>query len=60
MLSALRALGALLLVLQTPQLPQPRGYINDFANVIPAANEEHMQRIVDDVRAKAADLAKRA
>ncbi len=50
-LSARHVIGAVLL-LQTLQLPEPRGYVNDFANVIPAATQQHIQRIIDDVRAK--------
>ncbi|HMA00760.1 MAG TPA: TPM domain-containing protein, partial [Gemmatimonadaceae bacterium] len=34
------------------KLPEPRGYINDFANVIPAEQQQHIQAIIDDVRAK--------
>ncbi len=34
------------------QLPAPRGYINDFANVIPPASAGRIQRIIDDVRRK--------
>ena len=49
--SARYAIGAALL-LQTVQLPAPRGYVNDFANVIPAATQDHIQKIIDDVRAK--------
>src|SRR5919108_3306810 len=48
---ALQAIGAALL-LQGIQVPQPRGYVNDFANVIPAASASRIERIIDDVRAK--------
>jgi uncharacterized protein len=34
------------------QLPEPRGYVNDFANVIPAEQAQRIQSIVDDVRTK--------
>ena len=33
-------------------VPQPQGYVNDFAHVIPAPNAERITRIIDDVRAK--------
>src|SRR5512146_1488355 len=49
--SVLRTFGALAL-LQTLQLPAPRGYINDFANVIPAGSQAGIERIIDDVKAK--------
>jgi uncharacterized protein len=53
----LRALALLTFALrvvlpQTIQLPQPVGYVNDFAHVIPAANAATIQSIIDDVRAK--------
>jgi uncharacterized protein len=48
-----RALGiAILLQAQALQIPAPRGFVNDFANVIPASSEERLQRIITDVRAK--------
>ncbi|HET7233636.1 MAG TPA: TPM domain-containing protein [Longimicrobium sp.] len=34
------------------QLPQPRGYVNDFANVISTAYRDSIQAVVDDVREK--------
>ncbi|MDB4909396.1 MAG: hypothetical protein JWO39_219, partial [Gemmatimonadetes bacterium] len=49
---ALQAIGALLLLQTSVKLPEPRGYINDFANVIPAEQTQHIQAIIDDVRAK--------
>ncbi|HXY32292.1 MAG TPA: TPM domain-containing protein, partial [Gemmatimonadaceae bacterium] len=48
---ALQAIGALI-ALQPIQLPPPRGYVNDFAGVIPAESQAQIQRIIDDVRAK--------
>lgn len=42
----------LLLAFQGPQIPAPTGYVNDFANVIPAGGRATLQRIADDVRAK--------
>src|SRR3954471_22290544 len=35
-----------------PQIPPPRGLVNDFAGVIPAASSERMERIAQDVRDK--------
>ncbi len=34
------------------QLPQPVGYVNDFANVIPPANAQRIERIIEDVKTK--------
>ncbi|MEX2581820.1 MAG: TPM domain-containing protein, partial [Gemmatimonadota bacterium] len=34
------------------QLPEPVGYVNDFANVIPAAERQQIESIIDEVRAK--------
>ena len=34
------------------QLPEPVGYINDFADVIPPELEARIQRVIDEVRAK--------
>lgn len=34
------------------QLPDPVGYVNDFANVIPPEDEARIQTIVDEVRQK--------
>ena len=48
---ALAALGALLALFQPP-LPAPRGFVNDFAEVIPAEREARVERIARDVRAK--------
>ena len=41
----------LLLALQL-QLPQPVGYINDFARVLDSASVRAMQRVIDEVRTK--------
>ncbi|MBA2565312.1 MAG: TPM domain-containing protein, partial [Gemmatimonadetes bacterium] len=38
--------------LQDPQIPAPRGYVNDFADVVPAASEARLERIAEDVRLK--------
>ncbi len=35
-----------------PVIPAPRGLVNDFANVIPAANAARIEALVTDVRAK--------
>src|SRR5690606_36768219 len=40
------------MLLQAPQIPQPRGYVNDFANVITAEDEARIDAIVQDVRRK--------
>ena len=32
------------------QLPQPRGFVNDFANVISSADRDSIERIADEVR----------
>ena len=45
------AFGALLQS-QGVQIPAPRGFVNDFANVIPAEQEARIERIAEDVRAK--------
>src|SRR5690348_8443737 len=37
---------------QQLQIPAPVGYVNDFANVIPADKKATIERIIDDVRAK--------
>jgi uncharacterized membrane protein YgcG len=47
-LFALSAVGAAAQV----RLPAPVGYINDFANVIPANVEAQIQQIIDEVRTK--------
>jgi uncharacterized protein len=44
--------AAVLLQAQGIQIPAPRGFVNDFAEVIPAASEERLLRIITDVRAK--------
>ncbi|HZI41689.1 MAG TPA: TPM domain-containing protein, partial [Gemmatimonadaceae bacterium] len=50
------ALAALVTALQVQigslQVPAPVGFVNDFANVIPADNAARIQRIIEDVRAK--------
>jgi uncharacterized protein len=50
---ALQGIGALW-VLQgaVPSLPEPRGYVNDFANVIPAENAARIESIIADVKAR--------
>ena len=35
-----------------PQIPPPRGLVNDFANVLPAASAARIERIAQDVRDK--------
>jgi uncharacterized protein len=35
-----------------PQIPPPRGLVNDFANVIPPASAARMERVAQDVRDK--------
>ncbi|HUF30552.1 MAG TPA: TPM domain-containing protein, partial [Gemmatimonadaceae bacterium] len=47
----IQAILALLLLQATP-LPQPRGFVNDFADLISASDEARIQAIVQDVRAK--------
>ena len=42
---------ALALAFQGPQLPAPTGFVNDFANVIPAAEKVRMERLIEAVRA---------
>jgi uncharacterized protein len=47
------ALAASAMLFQTgPQIPPPRGLVNDFANVIPAASAARMERVAQDVRTK--------
>ena len=47
------ALVAIAALLQGgPQIPPPRGLVNDFAGVIPAANAARIERIAQDVRDK--------
>ena len=54
----LRAILALLALIpaaagaQGYRAPQPMGYVNDFAGVIPPEAEAAMLRVIDDVRAK--------
>jgi uncharacterized protein len=40
------------LVAQDPQIPAPRGYVNDFAGVIGAERAARMERIITEVHAK--------
>ena len=40
------------LLLQGPDIPPPRGLVNDFANVIPGSSAARMEQIAGDVRAK--------
>ena len=40
------------LLLQGPEIPPPRGLVNDFANVIPASSAARMEQVAGDVRAK--------
>ncbi|HEX6746619.1 MAG TPA: TPM domain-containing protein [Longimicrobium sp.] len=37
---------------QQLQIPEPTGYVNDFAGVIPAEYRDSIQAVIDDVRAK--------
>ena len=46
------ALAARVAPAQQLQIPQPIGYVNDFAHIIPDANQATMQAIIADVRAK--------
>jgi hypothetical protein len=55
----LAVLGLALLAVAAPgrasaqiDLPEPVGYINDFADVIPADAEARIQRVIDEVRSK--------
>jgi uncharacterized protein len=48
-------LGVIALLLQNtagPQIPPPRGLVNDFANVISPASAARIERLVQDVRDK--------
>lgn len=48
---ALQGIGALWVLQGTmPALPEPRGYVNDFANVIPAEQAARIASIIDAVR----------
>jgi uncharacterized protein len=44
--------AAAMLFQSGPQIPPPRGLVNDFANVIPAASAAQIERIAQDVRDK--------
>jgi uncharacterized protein len=44
--------AAAMLFQSAPQIPPPRGLVNDFANVIPAASAARIERIAQDVRDK--------
>ena len=46
------ALLAMTVLVQEPQFPAPRGYVNDFAGVIGAEAAARMERVIGDVRAK--------
>jgi len=46
------ALLAMTLLAQDPQIPAPRGYVNDFAGVIGAEAAARIERIIGDVRTK--------
>src|SRR5215211_5002537 len=48
----LLALVASVSTAQRLQIPAPQGYVNDFANVIPATNAAMINRIIEDVRVK--------
>jgi uncharacterized protein len=45
-------LAAAMLFQSGPQIPPPRGLVNDFANVLPAASAARIERIAQDVRDK--------
>jgi uncharacterized protein len=45
-------LAAVMLFQSGPQLPPPRGLVNDFANVLPAASAARIEHIAQDVRDK--------
>jgi uncharacterized protein len=44
--------AAAMLFQSGPQIPPPRGLVNDFANVIPATSAARMERVAQDVRNK--------
>jgi len=47
------AVVAAAMLFQTgPQIPPPRGLVNDFANVLPAASAARIERVAQDVRDK--------
>ena len=48
---AVQAIGVVL-TLQAIQPPAPRGFVNDFANVLSSESEAAMTRVIEDVRAK--------
>src|SRR5258705_10431472 len=45
-------LGALVLLQGGPQIPAPRGLVNDFANVLSPSAVTRMEQLAQDVRAK--------
>src|SRR5678809_565904 len=45
-------LAAAMLFQSGLQIPPPRGLVNDFANVLPAASVARMERVARDVRDK--------
>jgi uncharacterized protein len=47
-----RALLGALVLLQGPQIPAPRGLVNDFANVFTPSASARMERLAQDVRDK--------
>lgn len=44
--------AAAMLFQSGPQIPPPRGLVNDFANVLPAPSADRIERIAQDVRDK--------
>jgi uncharacterized protein len=52
--SAVQGIGLILALqgTQSLQLPQPTGYVNDFANVLSAPDKAALERLVEDVRTK--------
>ena len=52
--SAAQGIGLVLALQATQgvQLPQPTGYVNDFANVLSAPDKAALERLVDEVRTK--------
>jgi uncharacterized protein len=44
--------AAVMLFQSGPQIPPPRGLVNDFANVLPAASADRLEHIAQDVRDK--------
>ncbi|HSJ10295.1 MAG TPA: TPM domain-containing protein, partial [Longimicrobiales bacterium] len=55
-MTRLLAVLAAALVLAAPasaqRFPAPTGYVNDFANIIPAEREAEITRVIDEVRQK--------